>query len=168
MTPSTIVSILWRMNRVARILSAIIATLGLALLVPVSTVVAADCSLSVSPRTGVPGTEFVFTGTGFTPTTLSLTRGDDAAVVIDVTGASNEELFTLVADDPDVGRWRAEAAGCEDTVSIRVTLPPTATEAPAAAPDDTAELAGMTLLGVLFLGATALLIPRLTRAGRSR
>jgi hypothetical protein len=160
------------MNRVARTLSTILATLGLALLVPASTIAAADCSLSASPRTGAPGTEFVFRGEGFSPTTLSLTRGDDAAVVVDVSDAVDESFrFALVAQDTDVGRWSAVAAGCEDTTSIRVTLPPTTTadtSAMATAPDETAELAGMTLLGVLFLGATALLIPRLTRAARSR
>ena len=39
----------------------------------------------------------------------------------------------------------AVADGCEDAASIRVTLPPTATEAPtttASATDDTAQLAG--------------------------
>lgn len=160
------------MNRVARTLSTILATIGLALLVPVSTVVAADaCSLTVSPRTGVPGTEFVFKGKGFTPTTLSLSRGDADPVVVDVSDATDDRLrFALVAQDVDVGRWRAKAAGCADTASIRVTLPPTST-APttiATAPDQTTQLAGMTLLGVLFLGTTALLLPRVTRAARSR
>ena len=174
MTPSTIVRILWRMNRVARTLSTILATLGLALLVPLSTVAAADCSLTVSPTTGVPGTEFVFKGKGFTPTTLTLTRGDEAPQVDrrERRHRRRRSSSALVAEDTDVGNWRAVAAGCEDAASIRVTLPPTATEArdhdDQPPPDDTAQLAGMTLLGVLFLGATALLLPRLTRAARSR
>ena len=70
-----------------------------------------------------------------------------------------------------MGKWRAVAAGCDDTASIRVTLPPTATEARASTttppPDDKMQFAGLTLLGVLFLGATALLLPRLTRAARA-
>ena len=66
------------MNRVARSLTTILAILGLALLMPVGSVAAADCSLTVSPKTGAPGTEFVFRGKGFTPTTLTLTRGDEA------------------------------------------------------------------------------------------
>ena len=172
MTPSTFVRILWSMNRVARTLTTILATLGLALLVPVSTVVAADCSLTVTPHSGVPGTQFVFKGKGFPPTTLTLTRGDEAPQSIPVgDGTGNSFKFALVAQDIDVGRWSAVADGCEDTAAMRVTLPPTttATADTADAPqDDTAQLAGMTLVGVLFLGATALFIPRLTRAARSR
>ena len=79
--------------------------------------------------------------------------------------------FELLAEDTNVGKWRAVAAGCDAAVSIRVTLPPTATEAsattPPPPPDDTMQLAGLTLLGVLFLAATALLLPRLTRAARA-
>ena len=159
------------MSRVARTLMTILATLGIALLIPVSTVVAAECSLTASPRTGVPGTEFVFTGNGFPLTTLSMTRGDGAPVVFDMSADLDAQgRFTLTPRDTDVGRWRAVAAGCADGAAIRVALPPTATAAPAEATteDETTRLAGMTLLGVLFLGATALLLPRLTRAARSR
>jgi hypothetical protein len=160
------------MSRLARTLLTILATLGLALLLPIGTTMAADCSLTASPRTGAPGTEFVFKGKGFTPTTLTLTRGDETPQVVDVSGGSSTAFrFSLIAGDADVGKWHAVAEGCSDTVSIRVTLPPTTTSsaaAEAATTDDTTELAGMTLLGVLFLGATALLLPRLTRAARSR
>ena len=160
------------MSRVTRTLLTIIATLGLALLVPISSVVAADCSLTGSPKSGVPGTKFVFKGQGFAHTTLTLTRGHEDPQSTQVgDGTGNSFRFELVAGDIDVGRWTAVAEGCEDTASIRVTLPPTATEAPtttASATDETAQLAGMTLLGVLFLGATALILPRLTRAARSR
>jgi len=159
------------MNRVARSLTTILAILGLALLMPVGSVAAADCSLTVSPRTGAPGTEFVFKGKGFTPTTLTLTRGSEEPQVVDVSGTSTTSFtFSLVAGDPDVGKWHAVAAGCAAVATIRVTLPPTATESSATAttePDDTPRLAGLTLLGVLFLGATALLLPRLTRAVRA-
>ena len=115
----------------------------------------------------------MFKGKGFPPTTLTLTRGDEAPQTIPVgDGTGDSFKFSLVAQDIDVGRWRAVADGCEDTASIRVTLPPTTTAAADTADDrrtdDTAELAGMTLLGVLFLGATALFLPRLTRAARSR
>jgi hypothetical protein len=159
------------MSRLARTLLTILATLGLALLLPIGTTMAADCSLTASPKTGAPGTEFVFKGKGFPATTLTLTRGDETPQVITVgDGSSTAFKFSLVAGDADVGKWRAVAEGCSDTVSIRVTLPPTTTSSAAAEPvtDDTTELAGMTLLGVLFLGATALLLPRLTRAARSR
>jgi hypothetical protein len=159
------------MNRVARSLTTILATLGLALLVPVGTVTAADCSLTVAPKTGNPGTEFVFKGKGFTPTTLTLTRGEEAPQVVDVSGPTGTSFkFSLVASDPDVGKWRAAAAGCSDVASIRVTLPPTATDSAVTTtpePDDTPRLAGLTLLGVLFLGATALFLPRLTRVARA-
>ena len=139
---------------------------------PVGSVAAADCSLTVSPRTGAPGTEFVFKGKGFTPTTMTLTRGSEDPQVVDVSGPAGTTFkFSLVAGDPDVGKWRAVAAGCDDVAVIRVTLPPTATEATTTTttpePDDTMQLAGLTLLGVLFLGATALFLPRLTRAARA-
>ncbi len=160
------------MSRVARTLLTILATLGLALLLPVGTTTAAGCSLTATPRTGAPGTEFVFKGNGFTPTTLTLTRGSEPPQVIDVSGGSSTSFtFSLVASDPDVGKWHADAAGCRRTTAIRVTLPPTTTssaDATATATDDTTELAGVTLLGVLFLTATALLLPRLTRAARAR
>lgn len=171
MTPSTSAAMIRDMNRVARPLTTIVATLGFALLLPIAPVAAADCSLTASPKSGVPGTEFVFRGKGFTPTTLSLTRGDEPTQTVDVSGLSGSSFkFSLVAGDPDVGKWHAVAEGCADVASIRVTLPPTATETQfAASPtDDTTQLAGLTLLGVLFLGATALFFPRLTRAARSR
>ncbi len=159
------------MNRVARSFVTILAIMGLALLMPVGSVAAADCSLTVSPKTGDPGTEFVFKGQGFTPTTLTLTRGSETPQVVDVSGPSGSSFkFSLVAGDPDVGKWHAVAAGCDAVASIRVTLPPTATDAAATTTppaDDTTQLAGLVLLGVLFLGATALLLPRLTRAARA-
>jgi len=159
------------MNRVARSLTTILAMLGLALLMPVGSVAAADCSLTVAPKTGAPGTAFVFKGKGFTPTTLTLTRGTEAPQVVDVSGPTGSSFkFNLVADDSDVGKWSAVAAGCADVASIRVTLPPTATEASATTtppPDDTTQFAGLLLLGILFLGATALFLPRLTRAARA-
>jgi|GEM_PF-3441556 len=158
------------MSRVVRTLTTAIAALGFALLLPLGTVAAADCSLTVTPKTGVPGTEFVFKGKGFTPSTLSLTRGNEAPQVVDVSGPDSTFTFKLVAGDPDVGKWRAVADGCAVVASIRVTLPPTATETTASAPaqDEQAQLAGLVLVGVLFLGATALLLPRLTRAARAR
>jgi hypothetical protein len=159
------------MSRVARTLSTIIATLGLALLLPLGTTSAADCTLTATPRSGAPGTEFVFKGNGFTPTTLSLKRGNEAAKVVDVSGGSSSSFtYQLIAEDEDVGKWRAVAEGCSDTVSVRVTLPPTTTAATTRTPppDDNSQLTGLVLLGVLFLGATALLLPRLTRAARSR
>ncbi len=156
------------MSRVARTLSTVIATLGLALLLPLGTTSAADCTLTASPRSGAPNTTFVFKGTGFTATTLSLTRGNEDPRVIDVLSGPN--TFKVFAEDTDVGKWTAVAEGCDASVSIRVTLPPTTTAATTQAPpsDENNQLAGLVLVGVLFLGATALLLPRLTRAARSR
>ena len=174
MTPSTFVGMLRRMNRVARSLPTIMATLGLA--PPGARRLGRRRRLLADrwrPRAARPGTEFVFKGQGFTPTTLTLTRGDEAPQV------GGREWPDRVPRSVQPrrgatrmsGKWRAVAAGCADAASIRVTLPPTATEASATtttpAPDDTAQLAGLTLLGVLFLGATALLLPRLTRAARA-
>ncbi len=159
------------MSRLACILTTIVATMGLALLVSVGTVSAADCSLTVSPRSGAPGTKFVFTGEGFQPTTLTLTRGDETprVIAIDDTEATSFQT-SLIADDSEVGRWSAVAAGCDDATSMRVTLPPTATASsvPPTRSEDTTQLAGLILLGVLFLSVIAVLLPRLTRAARSR
>ncbi len=158
------------MSRVVRTLTTAIVALGFALLLPLGTVAAADCSLTVAPRTGVPGTEFVFKGKGFTPTTLSVTRGAQAPQMVDVSGPDSTFTFSLIASDPDVGKWRAVADGCAVVASVRVTLPPTATGMADSAPaqDEQAQLAGLVLVGVLFLGATASLLPRLTRAARAR
>jgi len=159
------------MNRVARSLMTTMAILGLVLLMPVGSVAAAHCSLTVSPRTGPTGTAFVFKGTGFTPTTLTIAHGSETPQVVDVSGSKGSSLkYSLIADAMAVGDWHVVAAGCADVASIRVTLPPTATEAAAATtapPDDTSQLEGLTLLGVLFLAATALFLPRLTRAARA-
>jgi hypothetical protein len=162
------------MNRVARSLTTILAILGLALLMPVSSVAAAGgCSLTVSPTSGPPGTGFVFRGKGFTPTTLIMTRGNEAPKTYDIPAADisgTSFRFPLLAEDPNVGKWRVRAAGCDDIANMRVTLPPTATQTETTTTppqDDTTQLAGLTLLGVLFLGATALFLPRLTRAARA-
>src|SRR4249919_2904664 len=107
MTLGTFVDMIRLMNRVARSLTTILATLGLALLVPVGSVAAADCSLTVAPKSGAPGTEFVFKGKGFTPTTLTLTRGHESPQVVDVSGPTGTSFtFSLVAGDADVGKWR--------------------------------------------------------------
>lgn len=165
------VPMLARMDRLARLLLTILATLGLALLLPAQVVGAQDCSLTASPKSGVPGTEFVFKGQGFPPSTITLTRDGEAPVTVDVSDTSADSFrFSLVAEDSDVGKWHAVAEGCDASVSIRVTLPPTATAPtpPPADQGDTMQLAGLILLGVLFLSATALLLPRLTRATRGR
>ena len=141
---------------------------------PVGTVAAADCSLTVSPKSGAPGTEFVFKGKGFTPTTLTLTRGDEAARRSSpwAMAPSTPSSSASSPRTPTSGKWRAVADGCErhrqhprdPAAHGDRPRPPQPTAAPTTRP----QLAGMTLLGVLFLGATALLLPRLTRAARSR
>ncbi|MBX3030510.1 MAG: hypothetical protein KF809_10140 [Chloroflexi bacterium] len=157
------------MSRIASPLLSLLAVLGLVLVLPVAAVAADACTVTVSPRTGEPGTRFVIRGQGFTPSTITLTRGDEEPRTIDVSGDQDSFRVGLIAAEADTGRWRVRAEGCSDTASLRVTLPPTATESVVTGEQDrTTELAAAVLLAVLFLGSTALLLPRLTRAARSR
>ncbi len=157
------------MSRTASSLVTILAIIGLVIAVPAAAAAAETCSVTATPRQGEPGTRFVIKGSGFTPTTVTLTRGDEEPRVVDVSTDGDSFRFALIAAEADAGRWRIKAAGCDDTTAIRVTLPPTATETVIVAePDRSTDLAPALLLGVLFLGSAALILPRLTRAGRSR
>lgn len=157
-----------RMSRIVCSFLTLLTIVGLAIALPAAAA-AADCTVTASPRQGEPGTRFVIRGSGFTPSTITLTRSGEEPRVIDVSGDPDSFRVALIAAEADTGRWRIHAEGCSDTASIRVTLPPTATESTVAVTQDrTSELAAAVLLAVLFLGSTALLLPRLTRAARSR
>lgn len=131
---------------------------------------AGTCTLSVSPASGPPGTQFVFTGSGYTPTKLTLTKDGAKPKVIDLNlGTQDPFTIKIVAANGDVGRWKAAAqvdgSGCVGTASIHVTLPSTAT-APATgdtAGDRTAEMAAFAALALVFMAATALLYRRTDR-----
>jgi hypothetical protein len=157
------------MSRFASTLLSLLTIVGLVIALPAAAVAADACTVTASPRQGEPGTRFVIRGSGFAPSTITLTRGDEEPRVIDVSGEPDSFRVALIAAEADAGRWRIEAEGCTDTASIRVTLPPTATESTVTTTQDrTSELDAAVLLAVLFLGSAALLLPRLTRAVRSR
>ena len=132
------------------------------------------CSLTVQPKDGAPGTSFVFTGTGFTGTTVSLTKAGTDPIIVTVDDKADPFHVSLVASVGDVGHWRAVAAGCADPATFQVSLPPTTTAAGASvtttpdAPDHIPQLAAFIVLAVLFLACTAVMLPRITRASRAR
>ena len=131
------------------------------------------CSLTVSPKEGAPGTAFVFTGSGFTTTTLTFSQAGAQPRSIPVTDTSAPFTVRLIAGVGDVGRWRAVAEGCADRAVFQVSLPSTATAAAATiattpgAPDRIPALAAFVVLAVLFLACTAVMLPRITRAPRA-
>jgi hypothetical protein len=151
-----------------RPISALAAVL-LALLPAALPVAAAEaaCELSVTPRHGPPGTEFVFSGSGYTPTRLTLRQeGSDPKVMELDLGEADPFEIPLVAMEADAGTWTATASvpgtDCHGRATIRVTLPSTSA---AAAPDETAGQlalgAGVLALVVVFLAGARLMRRRL-------
>ncbi|MEA2621979.1 MAG: hypothetical protein QOH61_889 [Chloroflexota bacterium] len=127
----------------------------------------ADCTLSVSPKSGPPGTEFTFSGSGYTPTELRLTRDGAEPKIVPLSLAGADPFdFSIVAGEGDVGRWKAVAwqdDTCHGEATIRVTLPSTSTLADPAAPDRTPLLASLLGLGAVFVTTTTLLVRRSRR-----
>lgn len=162
------------MTRPGRRIGSAVLALGMLLLAAVSPAVqaaSADCTLSVTPASGPPGTEFTFTGSGYTPTMLTLTQAGKAPRVVPLNlGGADPFSIPLVAKQTDVGKWKVVASipdtECAGSAVIRVTLPPTDTlntpeailvnEAPA--------IAAFAGLAVLFLTSTLLLL----RGSRAR
>lgn len=145
---------------------------ALLLLVAIPAAAQSGCSLTVSPRSGPPGTQFVFTGKGFTSDSMTLTRKGETPRTLPLT-EGDKDPFTvkLIGGDGDVGAWRAVAAGCKDPATFRVNLPSTATIADAqrtVPPDRTPALLAFALLSVVFLGASAFLLPRVAGTLRAR
>ncbi len=133
---------------------------------------ASTCTLSVSPASGPPGTEFVFSGSGYTPTRLTLRQpGKDPRVTELSLNGADPFTISLVATDKDSGHWTAVASipgtDCAGAAAITVTLPPTAT-AGASTDSQTgnqrlAVLFGMSCLITLFLFATRFFHGRFTQ-----
>jgi len=156
---------------------ALLSTLGLLLLtlVAASPVLAqgnADCSLAVKPSHGAPGTQFAFSGSGYAPTRIVLKRAGGPTKTVPVTPGDSADLTVrLVAGQGDTGTWKAtaiEPGGCSASVSFTVGLPSTST---VAGPDDGmrgAALAGFAALGGMFVLASVVILPRVTRNARSR
>lgn len=156
---------------------ALVSTLSLLLLAfasvsPVAAQDADDCVLKVQPRSGAPGTEFVFTGSGYTPARIVLKREGAPSKTVQVT-AGDEDSFTirLIAGPNDGGTWKATAIepdGCRAVVSFTVGLPPTSTMDAADDGTRSAALAGFAALGALFILSSVVVLPRVTRSARSR
>jgi hypothetical protein len=117
------------------------------------------CDLVVNPSSGPPGTEFVFSGTGYSPTELRLTRdgAEPRVVPLNLAGVDPWSV-SILAGDSDVGKWKAVAvdavAGCQGVATIKVTLPGTSTLAEADRGPVLAAFAG--LAGVFVLSAAVL------------
>ena len=123
-----------------------------------------DCTMTVDPASGPPGTQFTFNGSAFTPTEFRLTQGSVKKVVpVELSGADPWE-YSFVAGDADVGKWKVVAAdgadGCQATAQIRVTLPPTSTIDPTASPDKLPALAALLGLAVVFVVSAGWLFRR--------
>ncbi len=87
------------------------------------------CEVEVSPRAGAGGTAFHFTGSGFTPTVVTLEGGPMSTTHELDLGADDPWEFTVRSRTGDAGRWTAtfsEQDGCQATVSFRVALNDTA------------------------------------------
>jgi hypothetical protein len=137
----------------------------LAAMTPAVEAASAACTLSVTPASGPPGTEFTFIGSGYTPTTLTLTQeGKPPRVVPLELGNADPFSIPLLAKQADVGKWRVVASipdtECAGSAVIRVTLPPTDT---LGAPEptfvnDAPTMAAFVGLAVLFFVSTELLL----------
>ncbi len=131
---------------------------------------AEECAVDVSPAAGPAGTVFVFSGTGFVPAQLDLTK-DDApagAHAIDV----GEELpweFSVRSRPTDEGTWRAEFSSDECTASaeFRVTLSNTATaDGSAGTASPSVPFGQLVLLGIAGAGGGLILGRRLQLSAR--
>jgi hypothetical protein len=143
--------------------------LGL-LLLPSAPALGESCPLSVSPASGAPGTRFTFSGHGYTPTQLRLTRDDHPARVVPLQlNGADPFKFSILASDTDVGRWHAvaiESGGtCRGTASLQVTLPSTATTDDATGVDTTVVSMAVSGLGVVFVFVTIAMLRRSRRFG---
>ena len=156
---------------------AVLSSLGLLLLVlaaasPALAQGSTDCALSVKPKHGGPGTEFVFSGSGYSPTRIVLKRDGGPTKTVQVTpGDSADFTVRLIAGQNDTGTWKAtaiEPAGCKASASFSVGLPSTSTIDGADDGMRSAALVGFAALGGLFVLASAVVLPRMTRNARSR
>ena len=158
------------MRRTAAILATLPLLASLTLAGPVFAA-EAECELSVDPRQGPPGTLFVFSGSGYTPTMLTLSQQgtEPREVELDLGDADPWE-YELVATEDDAGKWTVTASipetECAGRAVIRVTLPGTATaEDPLSTGTQRMALIAASLaLVVLFLLATRFFLSRSSRS----
>jgi hypothetical protein len=144
---------------------------SLLILLPLAGPVAAgsdECQLSVTPTEGPPGTQFVFSGSGYTPTLLTL-RQEGKEPIVQELDLGDEDPFEieLVAMEEHAGRWTAIASipdtECAGRAVLRVTLPSTATLAEAAGTNRMAALLGVSGVLILFVFAARFFLARSAR-----
>ena len=102
--------------------------LGLFLLAGASSVAAQEhCSLAVEPAEAQAGSEFVLSGSGYTPDVLMLQRGSSDPVTIDLDLADADPFeIPIGSRTGDEGLWTAtvtvSGTDCEASAQFRVTL----------------------------------------------
>ncbi len=157
------------MRRVTAYLILITLALGAGAM-PVVAAAAEDCSLAVTPTEGPPGTEFVFTGSGYSPTVLTLKqKGSEARVSqLDLGGADPFEI-KLLATEAEAGQWTVIASipgtECAGRATIDVVLPDTssATDPTGSQGPDLPMLASLVGLALVFLASGWSIRGRLAR-----
>ena len=86
-----------------------------------------ECTVSVNPRAAVGGSVFVFSGSGYSPTKLTLKKDDDDPINHDLNvGESDPWEVTVRSRVGDEGTWSATfedaVMGCTAATEFRVTL----------------------------------------------
>ncbi len=86
-----------------------------------------DCTVSVSPHAAVGGSVFVFSGSGYSPTTLSLQKAGNDPIDHDIdVGASDPWEVSVRSRVGDEGTWTASFEDadvpCTASTRFRVTL----------------------------------------------
>jgi hypothetical protein len=106
--------------------------LGILFVAGASAAAASDeCTVSVEPRKAQAGSEFRLSGSGFTPDTLVLQRGDGDPVTIELDlGDADPFEIPIGSRSGDEGVWKATVSvsdtECAASVRFRVTLHDTA------------------------------------------
>jgi hypothetical protein len=85
------------------------------------------CVAEVNPRVAPGGSAFVFSGSGFTPTRMTLQKEGDEPINHDLSvGTADPWEVTVRSRVGDEGKWSASftdsAMGCTGIVEFRVTL----------------------------------------------
>ena len=126
-----------------------------------------ECSVMVEPAAAPAGSQFRLSGSGFSPTHLTLRAGfgRETTVELQLDGADPFEI-PVASSVGDEGAWTAtvyvDGTDCQATASFHVTLLSTADEALTRGFSRTVvPLPVVALLGLLGLGGGALLARRI-------
>lgn len=118
---------------------------------------AEDCAVAVTPRVAPAGAVFTITGSGFTPTMLTLEKNGAAAGShsLDL-GSDDPWEFPLRSRPGDEGRWTAvmTSGTCRASAGFRVTLRNTDAASTASSDVDSRGVPLAALLLVVAAGAT--------------